>query len=401
MRGEVEGLAEKAQAFAERYPSVSIWRAAVAFCHVETGQHAEARSELEFLARNDFSGLPRDGYWLYSVYLLSLTAAALHDQRRCETLYRALQPYGTRNAILAGGCLGPVALPLGILAAVLGDWGAAAVHFESALERALALRAKPVVARTLYEHADVLLRAGGPTGRDQALSFLDRALEFAAHAGMKRFAAAIEARRAKARQLPAQALAAPESREGSFRKQGDFWEIGFEGQTLRLRDSKGLQYIAALARHPGREFHVLDLAVGSGGAPRECPVGRSPAPVVLGNAGALLDERARNEYRRRFEEIGFEVLEAEKWHDGVKESRLREEREILARELSAAYGLGGKPRKGADVVERIRKAVTNRIRDSIAKIHGVHPILGAHFSYGIRTGTFCRYAPEKPVVWTG
>jgi tetratricopeptide (TPR) repeat protein len=44
-----------------------------------------------------------------------------------------------------------------------------------------------------------------------------------------------------------------------FRKEGDYWSITFEDCTFRLKDTKGLHYLAHLLRHPGQEFHVLQL----------------------------------------------------------------------------------------------------------------------------------------------
>src|SRR5271155_6192988 len=52
---------------------------------------------------------------------------------------------------------------------------------------------------------------------------------------------------------------------GIFRKEGEYWTVGYGGKTFRLKDSKGLGYLAHLLRHPGVEFHVLDLAGGIAG----------------------------------------------------------------------------------------------------------------------------------------
>src|ERR1700722_9151483 len=49
---------------------------------------------------------------------------------------------------------------------------------------------------------------------------------------------------------------------GVFRREGEFWTIAYRGKPFRLKDSKGLGYIAHLLRHPGVEFHVLDLVGG-------------------------------------------------------------------------------------------------------------------------------------------
>src|SRR5712692_5121067 len=47
-----------------------------------------------------------------------------------------------------------------------------------------------------------------------------------------------------------------------FRKEGEYWTLGYGDKSFRLKDTKGLGYLAHLLRHPGVEFHVLDLAGG-------------------------------------------------------------------------------------------------------------------------------------------
>src|SRR5262249_13958623 len=41
-----------------------------------------------------------------------------------------------------------------------------------------------------------------------------------------------------------------ETREASFRKEGEYWSISWDGAVFRLRDAKGLHYVAHLLRHP-------------------------------------------------------------------------------------------------------------------------------------------------------
>ena len=50
------------------------------------------------------------------------------------------------------------------------------------------------------------------------------------------------------------------SAEGNvFRREGEYWTIAYDGTVFRLKDAKGLHYIAHLLRHPGLEIHVADL----------------------------------------------------------------------------------------------------------------------------------------------
>ena len=65
-------------------------------------------------------------------------------------------------------------------------------------------------------------------------------------------------------------------REAGFAREGDFWTIGDDGQTIRLRDVKGLRYIAFLLAAPGSEVHVLELVAAVDGAFR----GRTRSPAT-------------------------------------------------------------------------------------------------------------------------
>src|SRR5262244_2191688 len=99
---------------------------------------------------------------------------------------------------------------------------------------------------------------------------------------------------------------------GVFRKEGGYWTVGYGGHITRLKDTRGLGYIAHLLRHPGTEFHVLDLYGGLArprehddtsqsvhGLPRaEEELDKAGMHIAgLGDAGAMLDEQAKNAYR--------------------------------------------------------------------------------------------------------
>jgi hypothetical protein len=54
----------------------------------------------------------------------------------------------------------------------------------------------------------------------------------------------------------------------------------------------------------------------------------------------------------------------------------------------------------AEAVERARKAVTNRIRQTVARIAGLHQALGLHLRNAVHTGARCVYTPERPTRWS-
>ncbi len=185
-----------------------------------------------------------------------------------------------------------------------------------------------------------------------------------------------------------------------FRREGDYWSVAFDEHTVRVRDLKGMRYLARLLADPGREFHVLDLVAAETG--QTAAVGRPAEPGLsypgLGDAGPLLDARAKEAYRRRLAEIEDDIGEARAMGDGERAAQADVERDLLIRELSRAVGLGGRDRRAAAASERARASVTRAIRQAIARIREHHPPMGTHLDRAIRTGTYCAYLPDSPTA---
>jgi tetratricopeptide (TPR) repeat protein len=188
----------------------------------------------------------------------------------------------------------------------------------------------------------------------------------------------------------------PAAARNTFQLEGDYWSVVFEGRTVRVRDLKGMRYLAHLLAHPGREFHVLDLVAAEGGGVAHAESGRVAelAHSTLGDAGELLDSRAKDAYRRRLAEIEDDIAQARALGDAERAAQADTERDFLVRELSRAVGLGGRDRRAASSSERARVGVTRAMRKAIARIGEHHPQLGEHLDRGIRTGTYCAYLPD-------
>ncbi len=168
-----------------------------------------------------------------------------------------------------------------------------------------------------------------------------------------------------------------------FRLEGKVWTLRYAGRTVRLPDSKGLRDLAVLVTRPGERTHVGELA-GAAGLPKA-------------GLGPVADRRALAAYRDRLRRIDAEL---DSLGEGSPQAgAAQRERDALLAELSAAAGLGGRARTAGSPAERMRKAVTYRIRHAISQVAGVHPELGRHLSASVRTGTWCGYSPEHPVDW--
>src|SRR5262249_50411575 len=149
--------------------------------------------------------------------------------------------------------------------------------------------------------------------------------------------------------------------------------------------------------NPGRELAALELvqlAAATGGAGTGL-AGHADGLRDLSAAPAdeILDQQARAAYRDRLTGLEEELAEAEQWHDTERGSRLRAARDCLARELAAATGLGGRPRRLGSEAERARLNVTRAIRAAILRIRDRAPDAAAHLDATVRTGTRCCYAP--------
>jgi tetratricopeptide (TPR) repeat protein len=188
-----------------------------------------------------------------------------------------------------------------------------------------------------------------------------------------------------------------------FHREGDYWAVTFDGTTVRVRDAKGMRYLARLLTAPGRDHHVLDLVAAEspdegGEGSRE---GASPSRVDSGDAGEILDARAKEAYRRRLTEIEEDIEQAQASGDLERAAQADAEREFIVRELGRAFGLGGRARRAASASERARVSVTRAVRQAIARIAEHHPQLGEHLGRTIRTGTYCAYSadPRIPAGW--
>jgi tetratricopeptide (TPR) repeat protein len=282
-----------------------------------------------------------------------------------------------------------------------GDTAAASIDFETAVQAWSAIGApyETALARMDLAHS---FRALGK--EDRAL------LEFrAARATFERIGAAHEETRA-AQACAATATARTPSHSPTnahaadaavFHREGDYWSISFDGQTARLRDSKGLRYLARLLKDPGKQFYVLDLVAAGTTTRHASSDGGSLVVPDGGDAGELLDRRAKEAYRRRLVEIDEDIAEARAMGNVERVAQADAERDCLIRELARAVGLGGRDRRAGSASERARSAVTKAVRHALTRIRGHNSSLGDYLDRTVRTGTYCAYMPESrgSVAW--
>ena len=174
------------------------------------------------------------------------------------------------------------------------------------------------------------------------------------------------ARGAPERRRPAATRAGSSDRSAAapanvFRREGDFWSVVFEDRTARLRDLKGLHYLARLLADPGKEFHVVDLVSGerpeSPGVPgrrmpASCSMPRPSRPTAGGSP------RSRRTSKRRGP-----------W--GIRNGPHRRRPNVSSSSASSPV------RSGSAVVIDARVPSSERARASVTRArppgHGTHP----------------------------
>jgi tetratricopeptide (TPR) repeat protein len=248
----------------------------------------------------------------------------------------------------SGYVLGPTSRVLGELAALLGRPDEARLHYEESIALCRRIGAKPFLDLSLAG----LARLEGPDGG--------------------RTSPIPDAQ-------PRDEGGRPTARTVSLTREGDVWAVeGSSAPPFRLKHSKGLSYLSELLAHPGQELHVLSLVGLDHGA---------------GDAGPMLDARAKAEYKQRLEALEDQISEADAFGDAGRADRARQELDMLATQLAGAVGLGGRDRRAASDVERARINVQRRLKDAIECVGQCDVQLGRYLAAAVKTGTYCSFTP--------
>lgn len=331
--GDVSSLAscsDELMAVTGRAPPLRIFHALVL---ISSGRLREARAIVAAACAG------ADGYPL--LIAAAHAAVLLADADLVRELYPRLAQHELHNRFFWGPAgafaLGPTARTLGDMARLMGERGAARSHYERALAHCAEAGIEPLAKLTRAALASL---DGAVVSRSEPLSLRPTL---------------------------------------SLTQEGELWTLrASTGPAVTMKHAKGLVYLSYLLGQPGRRIHVLELA-GVG----------EPA----GDAGPVLDHRAKAEYRRRLQDLAAELEEAESFGDAARACRAREEIDALAEQLAWAVGLGGRDRRAASNVERARVNVQRRLKDSLRRIARIDPALGRYLTVAIHTGTFCSYEP--------
>ena len=398
---------------ADQLAAQPVVRCGIALFYARSERIPEARIEFEYLAADDFSKIPADWNWLGTIALTSEVCARIEDQDRARLLYKILVPHLGRSVTLGWGDVyyGPVALYLALLSTTTGDFDRAEGHFESALRMNSRLGAGPCGARIQIAFAAMMLERNRKGDRERILANLNSAFETVKALKMNGLLAQIDKLQKRAEErMPEKDEAKTTARivdprpTTRFQRRGDVWTISWQDKTIQLRHLGGLDSIGYLLARPNRDVPVNELSTASH------PVQNSPGAIGMaqaegidtvgnpGDAGPMLDPKAKQEYRQRLADLREELDEAISFNDSGRVERSRGEIDFIETELSRAIGLGGRDRKAVDVSERARVRITNAIRAAIARINEYDSKLADHLQETIKTGRVCSYRPDPGAV---
>jgi tetratricopeptide (TPR) repeat protein len=410
-RETLEAAAKSFSVLVRQFPAFPTYRCAIAYLWRELDREADARAEFEQLSAHGFTDILRDQNWFLVVRQLAEVCAFLHDTDRAQALVVLLTPYDTRALAIigGGGYLGPVSHCLGILETTLSRWDEAVQHFEYALDMNSRIGARPWRARTQYEYARLRLARAQAGDREHAQVLLEDALATARALDMSLLLERVQALitsveltatgrgRSSEDVRAAMMLDTRRARLDAnlLRHDGHYWTLVHNGAVVRLKDSKGMQYLAHLLRHPSQEFLALDLvAVGSEQLVVSSDEEWRGARFTGSAAVPILDPKAKADYKLRLTELREELREAEARNDIGHAERAHAEIEFLSQQLAAAFGLGGSDRPTGSAAERARSTATKGIKSAIAKIGAANPSAGRYLARTVRTGYFCAYQPD-------
>ena len=193
--GRLAAIKPMVAATVEHNPGLHPFRAALAFTHASLGEVDDARRHFELLAADDFAGVSRNVLWPNSLALMSEVCTVLDDRDRARLLLELFRPYSGLLVVFAGGshCTGAVDRYLGMLATVLGRFTDAEAWFEAAVALEDQAGSSPLLARTQYWFARMLVASDDPAEPSRASDLLAASLQTAESLGMAGLTAQIGA----------------------------------------------------------------------------------------------------------------------------------------------------------------------------------------------------------------
>ena len=189
-------------------------------------------------------------------------------------------------------------------------------------------------------------------------------------------------------------------RQYVFLQHGDYFDIKFNDQNDRLKESKGLHYIQYLISNPHKNIHVVDLYYLINKFPyldsNESYKGMSKEQLDAENLGSTLSNKITPETSiildDRLKELESQLEIAKDFENADRIKEISEEIDEIRLSLK---GKSIEP----DNIEKSRKAVWVSIVRAMKSISKNCSQLESHLKIYLKTGTSCIYRPEPRIDW--
>ena len=199
-----------------------------------------------------------------------------------------------------------------------------------------------------------------------------------------------------------------------FRLEKDYWRIRFRGKPYTIKQSVGMQYITHLierAYSDKHNIHVFDLYHLVKGRPivkntrldrltkeQLSEIGLNVAG--LGNGFDVMTPDGKEWARNQMQQLVKAIEETEEYGNIQETLRLRKTKEALEDHIKKAYGLSGRARKTSDPNEKIRKAVSKAIENTLVRMgENDEDNLAVYLDDHLSKGLFCSFRKDPDIPW--
>jgi tetratricopeptide (TPR) repeat protein len=261
---------------------------------LDCGRPDEARAFLDRQLQSGFADLQD---LIIHRFMLALCAEMAHRLNHAAAA-TALEPMlaaipKAHLVSAAAASAGAAARYRGLIAAVLGRPEDAVRLLRQAGNENRAAGAAIWALRSDLDLARVLL-ARAPQDPEARRLVADVAGE----AEARGLVALLAETRALAGPAPAPRPAGPSAEAATFRREGELWTIGWGDRSVRLRDAKGLRYLAQLLVRAGTDVPAIDLVAAGEGASEPGEGDDSPDGAAVERSRQSVTKAIKNAIRR-------------------------------------------------------------------------------------------------------
>ncbi len=193
-----------------------------------------------------------------------------------------------------------------------------------------------------------------------------------------------------------------------FRKQSDFWQVVFEGESTTLKHSRGAEYLERLFSAQGEVITALSLYSGSPfGGDGKAVVSTLLTELAEDNlaslddydSGRVADASTLKVTRASIEFFQRQIERARQRGQSLLVVELTEQLDAAKRVLAMSTNDKGQPRRMSDANDSARSNVQQAIKRVLDDFQVSMPKLYQHLKTTLRTGATLSYSPDHRVKW--